>query len=150
MDGRKIQLEIIKTEPEAVYRDTIYDQTVIGLLSDGTEILLFDPTPMSIEHEMVGDTVEASIYILAKSGVRRAPNESVGVYPPTARTGKWSHDFIGDVSEIDLDNGIIVLDIGVGEVTVGFIDEIERMIASDKIDRNTRLYIPGQRTDIDL
>lgn len=143
-------IKIIDTEPEAVYQDTVYDQTVVGHLSNEREMSLFDPTPMSIENEMIGNIVEASIHVLAKSGVRCAPNESVGVYPPTDCTGKWSYDFIGDVSEIDLDSNAITLDIGVGEVIVGLTDEIEQMILSNEIGHKTRLHIQSQRTDIEL
>lgn len=147
-DSPELLIEIIEIEPEAVYKETIYDQTVIARLQSGAEITLFDSSA-SVKKDDVGDILNVFVYAFPKShGEKKVSDKNIGIYPPENPSTKWSHDCIGEIIGIDLDEGTLVLDIGSGDISVKLYDNTKQILESTEAALGDCLYIPDCRMDI--
>jgi hypothetical protein len=149
IDSPELLIEVIGIEPEAVYKKTVYDQTVIAHLQDGTEIELFDKTMPTIEKDMIGDTVNICVHIQPATSVTKIEDISIGINSSTDSSSKWNYDFVGRILDIDLDSRSVLFDIGIGTISIIYYDnEVGRLIESDEITVGYHLYISNCREDI--
>lgn len=148
-DIPELLIEIIEIEPEAVHEETIYDQTVVARLQDGTKIDLFDKTMPVIEGDMVNDIINVCVHLQPATGVEKIENEPLGIDRPANASSRWSYDFIGRILEIDPDSRSVLFDIGTGTVAIIYYDnETGELIESNKVSVDDQLYISDCRMDI--
>lgn len=142
----KLTIEIVEIEPVAVYKDTVYDQTVVARLHDGNKIKLYDAT-VSVENDNIGDVLDVSVQVLPlpPSDVKNVSEMALGIHPLENPSSEWSYGFVGDISDIGDD--LIIIDIGIGEVALSIAelnDEMKRLVETDDITPGDRLYVPGR------
>lgn len=143
-----LPIEIVAIEPVTVYKGTVYDQTVIARLQDGTPVSLFDLTPTSATDDMIGKTLHAEIGLLPSNDGASWTDRPIGIYPPTEQLSEWSYDVIGNIATKELTFGPVPIDIGCGVVYTPVTDEMKVM--ENKIGTSERhLYLPSSRLDLD-
>ena len=147
-DLPELSIEIIEIEPEAVYKDTVYDQTVIGQIQDGRRVELFDSSA-SVSEDSIGEVLDTLVHAMPKShGERKVLDKSLGFRSSENPSTKWSYDLVGKIADIDLDEGTLALNIGSGEILVKFYNETEAVLESTNASIDDCLHIPDCRIDI--
>lgn len=148
-DSPELLIEVIGIEPEAVYKKTVYDQTVIARLQDGTEIELFDKTMPAIEKDMIGDTVNICVHIQPATGVTKVEDTAIGINSSADSSSKWNYDYVGRILDIDSDSRSVLFDIGIGAISIIYYNnEVRRLVESDEITVGDHLYISNCRADL--
>ncbi len=143
----KLPIEIVAIEPCAVYKGTVYDQTVIARLQDGTPVSLFDLTPISTTDDMIGKNLQAEVSLLPANDGASWTVKPVGVYPPTEQLSEWSHDIIGEIIAEELTAGPVPLDISCGTVYTPMTEEMKEM-ANEIGTLKRSLYLHSSRLDL--
>jgi hypothetical protein len=108
-------------QPGAVHSGTVYDQTVVVELLDGTDLELFDSTVTSVTEEMVGEQISVVLFAQVrdsrstertKGGISITDNgyKIVGKLSKKSVTNEWFPDDETELAEIDFDIGHILID----------------------------------------
>lgn len=123
MDANKgILVTVSQVEPETEYEGTVFDQTVIVGLPDGSEMGLFDKDVLISDH-MVGKQKRILISTLTNNPhVEQTAERTKGVYPCSENPHSWdNHIYSGSVDQIsrsDDNHYKILLGVGIGEIIV--------------------------------
>ena len=146
-DNMGLTIEVTDIEPEAVYKDTVYTQTIVARLQDGTKINLFDSVSSIMGKDTVGDILDISISILYNE-VKNISGKAIGIYPTENPSSKWSYDLVCIIENVDKDDSSILLDFGSGIVSIGLNNNLEELIKSTDTGPDDCLYIPDARIDL--
>lgn len=147
-DSPELVITVVEIDPVAVHKNTVYDQTVVAQLQDGTEINLYDTTAI-VENSKIGGKLDVSVRVLPlpSSDVRKASEEATGIYPPTNPSSEWSYNFVGEITDVDLGDNVVYLDIDTGVVSFD-LDELDNdmreSIKSTEVTTGDRLYVLGR------
>lgn len=121
MDANKeISVTVSQVEPETEYEDTVFDQTVIIGLPDGSEMGLFDKDAL-VGENMVGKETRILISTLTNdSSIERTTEEKKGIKPYSDDPRSWNnHVYCGSVAQIvesEHSHYKALLDIGIGGI----------------------------------
>lgn len=123
MDANKgVPVTVSQVEPETEYEGTVFDQTVIVDLPDGSEMGLFDKDVL-VSDDMVGKQKRILISTLTNNpNVEQTTERTKGVYPCSEDPHSWdNHVYSGSVDQImrsDDSHYKMLLDVGIGEIIV--------------------------------
>lgn len=120
--NKGILVTVRRIDPETEYEGTVFDQTVIVGLPDGSEMGLFDKDVL-LSDEMVGEERRILVSTLTnESGIKRTAEGKRGVQPNPKNPLSWdNHAYCGQVNQIigETDRKYkILLDVGDGKVIV--------------------------------
>jgi hypothetical protein len=155
IESSKVTIEVIEIEPVAMYKGTIYTRTIVGRLQDGIEIKLFDGITVSGEDsttmgdDTVGEVVDVNVSLLSNDDVVKVTDKAVGIYASTKPSSEWSYDFVGEIIDIDLNTGSVLLDIGNGVVFAQLDGEVFQSLHDTNTALGDYLYLPAARADFE-
>lgn len=142
----QLKIEILDIEPESVYKNVVYDQTIVARLQDGTKMELFDSTAVAND-DMVGDVLNVSVSILTGIDVRKISGKTIGINPCENPSTKWSYEFVGKITEDASEDGPILFNVGVGTVSIEpHSNDITQLIEESSV--GDQLCIPDGRADL--
>jgi len=142
-----METRIIELRPETEYQGTTYEQTVVGELSNGTILCMFD-NDLEVAEKFVGQTLELSISLLTPSEELPTAADIQRSIEPNSEAPRdfTNHVYRGCVQQIDeSESGYFEaeFDVGVGSVLLHLYREHNPDLSCGDC-----LVIEASRTDV--
>ena len=117
----EIEVELLGSRPEAMYQGTVYDQSVVVRLPDGSRMGLFDKDVL-VDEDLVGQETNLVISLLSNSEDVVRGIDQKGIESNQENPGGWNdHIYHGEVTEVleETESSYKVrFDVGYGDVIV--------------------------------
>lgn len=143
-----LNIEVIEVRPEAEYQGTVHEQVVVGKLSDGTILGMFDHD-LCVAPESQGEQIELNVFLLTSSKDLVKLDETRRGVDPNSFTPRdyQEHVYRGSIEYIEeREKGAFIadLDVGVGSVRLHLYREhYPDLVCGDYV------VVNASRTDIE-